>query len=272
MRRGIKSAFSDRLANRVGRLGLLAVLIPTVLACMAPAASAAGPVPGWECVPTTAGQTVTSGGTGPTPSCSSGTAVLAPTYVALGVDKKPTVQFSAVNVQVVSGSGSTSGPVNGVGNLIVGYEPAITRSQGGSNDLIVGTNDSGPGSESLSPGADDTVSGDYGSGLGDGSVVNGLASTVTGGLDNTSSGAESSVAGGQFNTASGGASFVSGGCDNLAGPGSTPSSTCTSTGGEAVDGGLADVATGLRSWAAGGNNNVASGWQKPRCSAATATT
>ena len=62
--------------------------------------------PGWECVPTTAGGNVTSGGTGATPSCSGrGTAVLAPTYIGNGPGGKPAVQFSAVNVQVISGAG-----------------------------------------------------------------------------------------------------------------------------------------------------------------------
>src|ERR1700733_7687867 len=70
--------------------------------------SAAAGTPGWECVPTTAGQAVTSGGTATTPQCTSGTPVLAPTYVAAGVDGKETVQFSAVNVQVVNGTGTTA--------------------------------------------------------------------------------------------------------------------------------------------------------------------
>ena len=63
-----------------------------------------------------------SGGTGASPVCSAGTtAVLAPTYVPTDVGGKPTVVFSTVNVQIVSGSGSTGGAVNGEGNLIVGY-------------------------------------------------------------------------------------------------------------------------------------------------------
>ena len=53
--------------------------------------------PGWECIPTAAGQPVVSGGTGSAPSCSSGTAVLAPTYVSSGVGGRPTVRFAAVN-------------------------------------------------------------------------------------------------------------------------------------------------------------------------------
>lgn len=102
-------------------VGLAAALTIGLLLSMTGAALAAT-TPGWECVPTTAGQAVVSGGTGAAPSCSGGTtAVLAPTYVASGVGGKPTVEFSSVNVQVVSGSGATNGAVNGEGNLIVGY-------------------------------------------------------------------------------------------------------------------------------------------------------
>src|SRR3712207_9039769 len=43
-------------------------------------------------------------------------------YTATGVGGKPTIRFSGVNVQVVSGSGATEGTVNGVGNLVVGYK------------------------------------------------------------------------------------------------------------------------------------------------------
>src|SRR5205807_3873238 len=78
--------------------------------------------PGWECVPTTAGQAVVSGGAGATPSCGGNeTAVLAPTYVSSGVGGKPTVKFSAVNVQILNGAGSTAS-LNGTGNMVVGYD------------------------------------------------------------------------------------------------------------------------------------------------------
>src|SRR5436309_15319489 len=100
--------------------------------------------PAWECVPTTAGQAVVSGGTGATPSCGGGqTAVLAPTYVSSGVGGKPTVQFAAVNVQIVSGSGGTNAKVNGEGNLVIGYdENPGGLPQTGSHDLILGRNQS----------------------------------------------------------------------------------------------------------------------------------
>jgi hypothetical protein len=39
-------------------------------------------------------------------------------YVAEGIDKKPTVQFSGVNLQAVNGSGTES-DITGTGNLVV---------------------------------------------------------------------------------------------------------------------------------------------------------
>src|SRR5947209_3374201 len=101
------------------RMALVTASVAAALGITAAAASAV--TPGWECVPHTAGQSVVSGGTGAAPTCGSGTtAVLAPTYVSTGVGGKPTVQFSTVNVQVVSGLGATPG-ANGEGNLVVGY-------------------------------------------------------------------------------------------------------------------------------------------------------
>src|ERR1044072_2561489 len=55
------------------------------------ATAASAVTPGWECIPTTAGQAVVSGGTGVTPACGAGsTAVLAPTLVSSGVGGEPT--------------------------------------------------------------------------------------------------------------------------------------------------------------------------------------
>jgi hypothetical protein len=59
-------------------------------------------------------------------------------YVKLkpsGIGGKPTIQFSGVNVQVVSGTGNET-TVNGAGNLIVGYDEEPGK-QTGSNNLVV---------------------------------------------------------------------------------------------------------------------------------------
>lgn len=52
------------------------------------------------------------------------------------------VKFTGANVYVQSGSGATDGAVNGLGNLIVGYDEANTwktSDKSGSHNLIIGT-------------------------------------------------------------------------------------------------------------------------------------
>ena len=88
------------------RVVLLLAAVGGVLAGWASATL--GATPGWGVCADDCGQAVVSGGTGAAPSCSSGTPVLAPTYVSSGVDGKPTVQFSGVNVQIINGTGSES--------------------------------------------------------------------------------------------------------------------------------------------------------------------
>src|SRR5438552_6904030 len=121
-----------------------AALIAALVWCGLFASGALAAVtPGWECVPTTAGQAVVSGGAGSAPSCGAGTtAVLAPTYVPSGVGGKPTVRFAAVNVQLINDVGRTAS-VNGTGNLVIGYdENPGALAQTGSHDLILGRNHS----------------------------------------------------------------------------------------------------------------------------------
>ena len=65
--------------------------------------------PGWECVPTTKGQPVVSGGVAIAGVFDGVHRAPAPTFVASGVDGKPTVEFSTVNVQIVDGTGDEFG-------------------------------------------------------------------------------------------------------------------------------------------------------------------
>ena len=58
-------------------------------------------------------------------------------FVKEGIDKKPTIQFSGSNVQVVNGEGKTE-TTNGEGNLVIGYETAISGPRTGSHDLLIG--------------------------------------------------------------------------------------------------------------------------------------
>jgi len=109
-----------------------------------------------------------------------------------------TVVFDGVNVQIVSGAGSTGGAVNGHGNLVIGYnENGGSSHRSGSHNIVVG---------------------DYNGYSSYGGIVIGLANSITapyasvsGGFGNTASGEYSSVSGGHNNIASGEYSSVRGG-------------------------------------------------------------
>jgi len=58
-------------------------------------------------------------------------------FVKEGIDNKPTIQFSAANVQVVNGEGSTE-TTNGEGNLVIGYETTVIGPRTGSHNLLIG--------------------------------------------------------------------------------------------------------------------------------------
>jgi hypothetical protein len=239
-----------RISKTLRGVGLATALAIGLLLSITGAALAAT-TPGWECVPTTAGQAVVSGGTGTAPSCSTGaTAVLAPTYVASGANGKPTVQLSAVNLQVINGSGSET-TVNGTGNLILGYDEA-PGAQTGSHNLILGTTGQADTSYGgILGGYANTISGPYTSVLGGGhGSASAFADTITGGLANTAST--------EF-------SNISGGCSNYAGTGTLPklNSSCTSssfTGDFAsILGGTGNQASAQNSTVSGGSGGEASG-------------
>ena len=61
-------------------------------------------------------------------------------FVKEGIDKKPTIQFSGANVQIVNGAGVTAS-TNGEGNLVIGYE-ASGGPRTGSHNLVIGDNES----------------------------------------------------------------------------------------------------------------------------------
>ena len=161
------------------RLSKVALAATAAFCFVTSAASAAAPR--WECVPAAAGQPVTSGGTGAAPTCSAGQPVLAPTFVSSGVGGMPTVQFTGVNVQVVSGAGSTHAAVNGLGNLIVGYaENAMGFPQTGSHDLIVGSNNGWTGYGEIVGGTGNQALGNYASAFGQNNEASGRGSLVAG--------------------------------------------------------------------------------------------
>lgn len=112
---------------------------------------------------------------------------------------QPTVRFSGVNVQVVSGAGSTESPVNGTGNLIIGY-----------NELR-GSGNIRTGSHNFVSGLKNNYSHARGIVLGFNNTSSNVGAYVLGGENNTASGIEAVISGGSDNTASGPYSSVSGG-------------------------------------------------------------
>ena len=238
--------------------------------------ASAATTPGWECIPATAGQAVVSGGTGTTPSCSAATTpVLAPSFISSGVGGKPTVAFSGVNVQVVSGSGSTGGTVNGEGNLIVGYaENPNAYVQTGSNDLIVGSGNGWKGYGEIVGGFKNQVTNNYATAVGEGNAAtgtysltageankaSGTASTVIAGEHNQASGQWSGVGGGEYNLASDPFASITGGCDGVAGSATALTGACGSSGYESISGGVLNRAQGLFSSASAGQQNQANGY------------
>jgi hypothetical protein len=182
-------------------------------------------------------------------------------YISSGIGGKPTIQFSGLNLQVVSGGGKTE-ETNGAGNLVLGYDES-PGTQTGSNDLIVGDEHSYTSYGAIIGGKRNSVSAPFGVAFGDGNEVQGSFSTVSGGEGNIASGRDSSVFGGESNTASGNYAAVSGGAYNVAASATSAVSggVGNEAGGEgaAVSGGAENKATGNYSSVFGGNLEEATG-------------
>ena len=163
-----------------------------------------------------------------------------------------TIRFTGVNVQVVNGLEATE-TLNGVGNLIVGYNEG--RPEGG---------DIRTGSHNLVGG----IFSNYGSAgglvVGDGNSILAPHATVTGGGGNSATGVNSAVGGGYLNAATSYLSSVVGGGNNRA-----DFEYSTIIGGNAnrtlggsavVVGGELNVASASLATAVGGELNLASGY------------
>jgi hypothetical protein len=180
-------------------------------------------------------------------------------YTAVGLNGLPTLRIRGANLQLLDGSGSTTGKVNGLGNLILGYdEHPSTLEQTGSHDLVLGDNQSFSSYGELIAGENNTASGPFADVFGYQNMASGADASVLGGNLNTASGSASSISGGQFNLSFDPFASITGGCDNLAGTGSLPSAPCNSTGVESVTGGNLNVASGNLASVSGGIGNVAS--------------
>jgi hypothetical protein len=156
--------------------------------------------------------------------------------VTRGIDPNTgyeTIQFSGMNVQIVSGLGFTD-IADGTGNLIIGYNEwreweGSENLRDGSHMLVVGSqnnytaesfggivvgtmNQTSANFASVSGGVNNYALNNYASiSGGDYNVANGHASSITGGQYNVASGGLSSISGGFNNTASGANASVSGG-------------------------------------------------------------
>jgi hypothetical protein len=249
-----------QLSQALGRASMLGIAVAVFMAASAEISVAGAAT--WICVPETAGNAVTSGGSSGECKAAYTKVELPPTaemtvlndilphikYVAEGIGAKPTIQFSGVNMQILNGEGKTT-TTNGEGNLILGYDEE-PGSQTGSHDLVLGTKQSYTSFGGLVAGFNNIISGRY--------------ATVSGGWGNTASGEEApSVSGGVDNTASGFYTSVLGGFDNAAsredatvsgGHGNTASSKYAS-----VSGGASNKATGEYAAVLGGFKNLAEG-------------
>jgi hypothetical protein len=155
------------------------------------------------------------------------------------------VFFTGCNVNVRSGSGSTDGPTNGLGNLIVGYNGNVLGyTRPGSHNLVVGDNHAYTSYGGMVAGLSNIVSGPWATvSGGGGNVASGESASVNGGQGNQAQGLAASVSGGSFNTATGYADSVSGGQCNLAGIGPQPNCGFVH-GNSSVSGGFENVASG----------------------------
>ncbi len=144
---------------------------------------------------------------------------------------------------MVSGSGSTSGPVNGLGNLIIGLTKG-PGAQNGSHNLVLGYHQSFSSWGGIMGGVDNNPSG---------------AASAVFGSHNNAAGSGSSITGGEYNLATDFYASISGGCENLAGLGSPLNGPCAPNGLESMSGGEGNTADGLGSSVSGGYANATTG-------------
>ena len=161
------------------------------------------------------------------------------------------VVFDKCNVYIRNGSGKTDGAVNGLGNLIIGYNETTGKNlkRTGSHNLVIGPEHAYSSFGGLVAGRENTISAPY--------------TSVTGGRLNTASGLGASVSGGSVNTAGKDFASVSGGKNNEAKGlnASVSGGTSNSAQGDfsSVAGGSDNAASGFAASISGGSGNVAKG-------------
>lgn len=190
------------------------------------------------------------------------------------INSYPTAEFTAVNVQVNNGTGTTDGNVNGLGNITIGYnETSINATyfcsdssydeedncinnggywdnnvRRGSHNLIVGKSNSYDDFGSIIGGNRNNSNGAYTFVAGSNNRVYADNSSIVGGGGNQTNAISSSISSGLFNSANGYASSISGGQYNV-----------TLGYGSSVTGGYANTASGSESVVTGGEDNISSG-------------
>ena len=177
--------------------------------------------------------------------------------------------FTGTNVHIVNGLGATNGnpsdpfseftglgpatKVNGLGNLIVGYNEVFGQSglqRGGSHNLVVGLGHDYPSIAGLVAGSANRINAPYASVSGGSrNSAAGLGASVSGGISNAASGTLASVTGGSDNRATGLYAAVSGGSNNLA-----------SGDNASVSAGQLNTASGRFASVSGGGSNSAGGF------------
>jgi hypothetical protein len=170
------------------------------------------------------------------------------TLIASGIDGKPTIRFSGVNVQIVNGEGKTA-TANGEGNLVIGYdENPAKHAQTGSHDLILGEEQTFTSYGGIDAGFDNAISGGFASIVGGGSnSASFKEAAIGGGWANVASNENAFVAGGYDNTASSKYATAIGGKDNVSGQENT-----------LVSGGFKNAATAPYASVSGGKELTAS--------------
>lgn len=189
-------------------------------------------------------------------------------------EQYPTAIFEGVNLQVVSGLGTTHG-ANGAGNIIIGYNedvasspffcsnPTMDNQTDCENNGSIWDNNVHRGSHYLVLGKGNSFDNYSGIVSGNNNVINGLYSSILGGDKNLVSNYNTVVVGGSLNVASGLNSVVSGGIENTA-----SGDMASVTAGEenvasgaisSVTGGADNEASGIGSTVSGGVLNVSSG-------------
>ncbi len=175
------------------------------------------------------------------------------------------ISITGANLHLVNGLGATNGlpdspdsintdpslgpvtQVNGLGNLIIGYNE-MQRTGSGSHNLVVGMGQNFSSFGGLVAGQGNAISGPYASVSGGlDNEASAFAASVNGGHENSASANGASVSGGEANTASDLAASVSGGFGNTA-----------SAEGASVSGGEGNTASSFATSVSGGSNNTAS--------------